>query len=82
MVDRSKGKPVGICGEMAGDPLYTRLLLGLGVRQFSMHPANILEVKRAILSTDVGKIEKLARSMMRAASPHRTQLLIERINSI
>ncbi len=74
--------PVSLCGEMAGDPAYTRLLLGLGLRQFSMHPANILEVKRAIISTDVRKVEKLARSMMRAASPHRTQLLLDRINSI
>ncbi|MFK8030236.1 MAG: phosphoenolpyruvate--protein phosphotransferase [Gammaproteobacteria bacterium] len=74
--------PVSLCGEMAGDPVYTRLLLGLGLRHFSMHPANILEVKRAILTADVGKVEKLARSMMRANSPHRTHLLLERINSL
>jgi len=74
--------PVSLCGEMAGDPVYTRLLLGLGLRQFSMHPANILEVKRAIISTNVSSVEKMARAMMRANSPHRTQLLLERINSL
>jgi len=74
--------PVSLCGEMAGDPAYTRLLLGLGLRQFSMHPANILEVKRAIISAHTKDVEKHARSMIRASSPHRTRLLLERINSL
>ncbi|MEM7083539.1 MAG: phosphoenolpyruvate--protein phosphotransferase [Pseudomonadota bacterium] len=74
--------PVSLCGEMAGDPLYTRLLLGLGLRQFSMHPSSALEVKRQIISTDVGKIEKIARAMIRANSPLRSQRLLERINSV
>lgn len=74
--------PVSLCGEMAGDPAYTRLLLGLGLRQFSMHPANILEVKRAIISASAKDVEKHARAMIRASSPHRTRLLLERINSL
>lgn len=74
--------PVSLCGEMAGDPAYARLLLGLGLRQFSMHPANILEVKRAIISANVGQVEKHARAMIRANSPHRTHLLLERINAL
>lgn len=44
--------PVSVCGEMAGDPKLTRLLLGMGLRQFSMHPAQILEVKQQILKAD------------------------------
>jgi phosphoenolpyruvate-protein kinase (PTS system EI component) len=43
------GLPVAVCGEMAGDPKLTRLLLGMGLRQFSMHPAQILEVKQEVL---------------------------------
>ena len=48
-------KPVAICGEMAGDPKLTRFLLGLGLRQFSMHPANLLQVKEIVLSTDINQ---------------------------
>lgn len=47
------GIPVSICGEMAGDPALTRLLLGMGLREFSMHPAQLLNVKQTILSSDV-----------------------------
>ena len=42
------GKPVSVCGEMAGDPRLTRLLLGLGLTQFSMHAQQLLDVKREI----------------------------------
>ncbi|MFZ1641963.1 MAG: phosphoenolpyruvate--protein phosphotransferase [Candidatus Contendobacter sp.] len=52
---RRAGIPVSLCGEMAGDPRYTRLLLGLGLTEFSMHPSNLLEVKRAIQDSDVGE---------------------------
>ena len=41
---------------MAGDPRYTRLLLGLGLTEFSMHPANILEIKRLIIESDIGQL--------------------------
>lgn len=47
------GVPVSVCGEMAGDPHLTRLLLGMGLREFSMHPAQILDVKQEILSSDL-----------------------------
>ncbi len=42
------GKPVAVCGEMAGDARYTRLLLGLGLTEFSMHPQQLLDVKREV----------------------------------
>ncbi|HUR40371.1 MAG TPA: phosphoenolpyruvate--protein phosphotransferase [Verrucomicrobiae bacterium] len=48
--------PVAMCGEMAGDPRYTRLLLGLGLTEFSMHPAGVLEVKRLIIESDIGQL--------------------------
>ena len=52
--------PVGMCGEMAGDTRFTRLLLGLGLREFSVHPGAILEVKQIINHSDVGELSKIA----------------------
>lgn len=52
---RSRGVPVSVCGEMAGDVSMTRLLLGMGLRSFSMHPAQILAIKQEILRTDTTK---------------------------
>jgi len=49
------GLPVTVCGELAGDRRYTRLLLALGLRSFSMHPGRLLEVKQAIIETDAGR---------------------------
>ncbi len=57
--------PVAMCGEMAGDTKYTRLLLGLGLREFSMHPSNLPEVKKIILDSDIKPLEKLANSVMK-----------------
>jgi phosphotransferase system enzyme I (PtsI) len=48
------GKSVSVCGEMAGDPAFTELLLGMGLRSFSMHPSQIVAVKQRVLATDVG----------------------------
>ncbi len=55
-----KGKGISICGEMAGNPAYTRLLLGLGFRSFSVSPGELLEVKNAIRSTSVEDARELA----------------------
>lgn len=52
------GVPVAMCGEMAGDLRFTRLLLGLGLTEFSMHPASILEIKRSIIEADVGVLKR------------------------
>ena len=48
--------PIAVCGEMAGELRLTRLLLGMGLRNFSMHPAHLLAVKQRVLTTDVGEI--------------------------
>ena len=53
---QAQGKPVSVCGEMAGDISLTRLLLGMGLRSFSMHPAQILAVKQEVLRADAGKL--------------------------
>src|SRR5450755_1739626 len=49
---RAAGKGVSVCGEMAGDPVFTELLLGMGLRCFSMHPSQIVDVKQRVLATD------------------------------
>ena len=66
---RAQGKPVTVCGEMAGDVTMTRLLLGLGLRSFSMHPAQILAVKQQILRCDTEKLSAWAQSVLVADDP-------------
>ena len=68
---RAQGKGVSVCGEMAGDVTLTRLLLGLGLRSFSMHPAQILAVKQEILRSDTTKLAPWARRVMEAEDPER-----------
>ena len=65
----SQGKPVSVCGEMAGDITLTRLLLGMGLRSFSMHPAQILAVKQEILRADAGKLAAWTERVMAADEP-------------
>ena len=66
---RSMGKGVSVCGEMAGDVGMTRLLLGLGLRSFSMHPSQILAVKQQILRCDTTKLATWTQSVLAAEDP-------------
>jgi phosphotransferase system enzyme I (PtsI) len=61
--------PVAMCGEMAGDPRYTRLLLGLGLTEFSMHPSSVLEVKRLIIESDVTRLKKEVADLLALTDP-------------
>ncbi len=63
------GIDVAVCGEMAGDVKLTRLLLGMGLRDFSMHPAQLLSVKQEILNSDMGTIVPLTRKILRSMDP-------------
>jgi phosphoenolpyruvate-protein phosphotransferase (PTS system enzyme I) len=63
------GKSVSVCGEMAGDPNMTRLLLGMGLRSFSMHPSQILTVKKEVLAADTQQLAKLAWKVLRSDDP-------------
>ena len=65
----AQGKPVSVCGEMAGDTSLTRLLLGLGLRSFSMHPAQILAVKQEILRADTSKLAPWAQEVLSDDEP-------------
>jgi phosphotransferase system enzyme I (PtsI) len=75
------GVPVAVCGEMAGDLLLTRLLLGLGLRNFSMHPSQLLAIKERILRTNLGEVQTLAQRVLRAHDPSKTRELLARLNS-
>ena len=72
---RAHGKPVCVCGEMAGDAAMTALLLGLGLRSFSMHPARILAVKQHILQSDISRLTAWAQAVIASDDP--AQLLAQ-----
>ncbi|MCP3020701.1 phosphoenolpyruvate--protein phosphotransferase [Cupriavidus basilensis] len=63
------GVPVAVCGEMAGDPAMTRLLLGMGLREFSMHPSQLLRVKQEVLHADCERLERLVEQVLSAYEP-------------
>ncbi|PVE07407.1 phosphoenolpyruvate--protein phosphotransferase [Limnohabitans sp. Rim28] len=64
-----QGKGVSVCGEMAGDVTMTRLLLGLGLRSFSMHPSQILAVKQQVLRSDCAKLVSWAGQVLDSEDP-------------
>ncbi len=74
------GVPVAVCGEMAGDPRFTRLLLGLGLRNFSMHPAQLLSIKERVLKTSIADILPMAARVLRSTDNRRTQELLHKLN--
>ncbi|MEY3201175.1 MAG: Phosphoenolpyruvate-protein phosphotransferase [Pseudomonadota bacterium] len=77
---RRAGLPVAVCGAMAGEPQYTRLLLGMGLREFSMHPSQILEVKQEILRAEVGDLAMKVMRLLRVDEPEKLRDMIARIN--
>ncbi len=76
---RRAGKPVAVCGELAGDPMATRLLLGMGLSEFSMHPASLLLVKREILLSDVGQLSHKVSRLLNTDDPVRVQAGLARL---
>ena len=74
-------KPVAVCGEMAGDVELTRLLLGFGLRHFSMHPAHLLAVKQRVLMSSLPDIAPIVGRILKTDDPEKLQALIERLNA-
>jgi phosphoenolpyruvate-protein phosphotransferase (PTS system enzyme I) len=74
------GVPVAVCGEMAGEPQLTRLFLGLGLREFSMHPSHLLGVKQRLLQTDVSRGAALIERIRRIDEPDKLSALLEKLN--
>ena len=75
------GKPVAVCGEMAGDVKLTRVLLGFGLRQFSMHPAHLLSIKQQVLRSDIEEVTQLANRMLKTDDPDKLHGLLEKMNA-
>ncbi|AXV82722.1 phosphoenolpyruvate--protein phosphotransferase [Ralstonia solanacearum] len=67
------GRPVSVCGEMAGDAIMTRLLLGMGLTEFSMHPSQLLSVKQQILRADRPRLMREVDRLLHACEPTEVQ---------
>lgn len=74
------GKEVSVCGEMAGDPRLTRLLLGFGLRHFSMHPAQVLAVKRQVLQSDLPQLLAPSRKILSTQDSDKIEPLLQKLN--
>jgi phosphotransferase system enzyme I (PtsI) len=79
---KKAGKDVAVCGEMAGDVKLTRLLLGMGLREFSMHPAQLLSVKQEILNSDLSTITRRTRRIMRSMEPAEIAAAVEQLQAM
>ena len=75
------GTPVAVCGEMAGDAQLTRLLLGFGLRNFSMHAQQLLAIKERVLRTNLAEAQPLAQRVLRQSDPAKTRELLAKLNS-
>ena len=71
--------PVAVCGEMAGDPKLTRLLLGMGLREFSMHPAQLLEVKQQVMQADAAQLAQRVAKLLKLDEPEKIAEALERL---
>jgi phosphotransferase system enzyme I (PtsI) len=79
---RKAGIDVAVCGEMAGDIKMTRLLLGMGLREFSMHPAQLLAVKQEILSSELASLTSRTRRILRTMEPGAIALAVEQLQTL
>jgi phosphotransferase system enzyme I (PtsI) len=73
------GMPVAVCGEMAGDPKLTKLLLGMGLRQFSMHPAQLLEVKQQVMMSDATQLALRVVKLLKLDEPDKISELLDKL---
>ncbi|MGB0721295.1 MAG: phosphoenolpyruvate--protein phosphotransferase [Gammaproteobacteria bacterium] len=79
---RSADIPVSLCGEMASDPRYTRFLLALGLREFSMHPASLLDVKKVVTETSIEELgEHVSRLLHTEDEGEAIRVLLEALNT-
>jgi phosphotransferase system enzyme I (PtsI) len=76
------GLDVAVCGEMAGDIKLTRLLLGMGLREFSMHPAQLLAVKQEILNSDLSALTSRTRRILRSIEPDEIASAVEQLQTL
>ena len=79
---RKAGIPVAVCGEMAGDVKWTRLLLGMGLLEFSMHPSQLLSVKQEILNSDLTLLEPQVKKVLKATEPSVIEAAMEQLRTL
>jgi phosphotransferase system enzyme I (PtsI) len=72
--------PIAVCGEMAGELRLTRLLLGMGLRNFSMHPAHLLSIKQRVLTSEVSTTRPVVARMLKSDDPDKLSALLEKLN--
>jgi phosphotransferase system enzyme I (PtsI) len=75
------GIEVSLCGEMAGDPKLTKLLIGLGLTNFSMHPSSLLKVKKVILESEFSKLKSKAKKILNTHDKIEIENLINNLNN-
>jgi phosphotransferase system enzyme I (PtsI) len=75
------GIPISVCGEMAGELAYTRLLLGFGLRQFSMISSQVPSVKQRVLTTSLPEVTALTQKILRADEPMKIRELLDKLNA-
>jgi len=73
--------PIAVCGEMAGDVRFTRLLLGMGLTNFSMHPAHLLTIKQRVLTSDMAEAKAVVARMRRTDEPVKLTALLTKLNT-
>ena len=81
-IDAAKkfNKDVSVCGEMAGDPKLTKLFIGMGLTNFSMHPSSILTVKKQILESDATKLRSMSNKVLKQNASEKIETLLNQIN--
>src|SRR5881394_3931839 len=72
--------PIAVCGEMAGELRLTRMLLGMGLRHFSMHPAHLLTIKQRVLTSEVSATRPIVARMLKSDDPDKLSALLEKLN--
>jgi phosphotransferase system enzyme I (PtsI) len=77
-----QGIPVGMCGEMAGDPRFTRLLLGMGLREFSMQPRALLEVKAVIRESNIAQLTQDVEELLAGLDSFDAESLAQRVDAL
>jgi phosphotransferase system enzyme I (PtsI) len=78
---KAAGIPVAMCGEMAGDARYTRLLLGMGLKEFSMHPSMLLEIKEIVRMSSFANLRSFAHMVLRSRDVDGLRTLIDKMNA-
>jgi phosphoenolpyruvate-protein phosphotransferase (PTS system enzyme I) len=74
--------PIAVCGEMAGELRLTRLLLGFGLRNFSMHPAQLLTIKQRVLTSSIADCEGAANRILRTDDPEKIISALAKLNAL